>query len=345
MAERFDPALEPNEPNRHGYIVEIDPANSVSRPRKHTALGRFKHENCEMVMARDGHIVAYVGDDEREKHLYKFVSSGTYRPVMDNPSRLLEDGILHAARFDDGGTGVWLALTPDATGMDKAEICINTRLAATAAGATTMDRPEWVAANPQVAEAYCCLTNNKDRGKSGQPVNGVNSRPNNQYGQIVRWISARGNHASRNFKWGLFVMVGNPNVHQDAYAGSSNITSDNMFNSPDGLTFDSQGRLWIQTDGNYSNTGDFSEMGNNQMMLADAGTSAICRFLVGPKECEVTGVTWSPDHKTMFVGIQHPGERHPHTCHFPGDGASVPRSSVIAIEKAGWLGLGRAVVG
>lgn len=345
VAERFDPALEPNEPNRCGYIVEIDPANPASRPRKHTAMGRFKHENCEMVIARDGHIVAYMGDDERGEHLYKFVSSGTYRPGMDNPSSLLEDGTLHAARFDDNGTGVWLALTPNTTGMDKAEICINTRLAATAVGATTMDRPEWVSANPKAAEAYCCLTNNKNRGKSGQPVNGVNPRPNNQYGQIVRWIPAQGNHASPQFKWDLFVMAGNPTVHQGAYAGSSNITPDNMFNSPDGLAFDSQGRLWIQTDGNYSNADDFAGMGNNQMLLADAGTSAIRRFLVGPKECEVTGITWSPDRKTMFVGIQHPGERNPDTCSFPGGGASVPRSSVIAIEKAGWFGLGRTVIG
>ena len=140
-------------------------------------------------------------------------------------------------------------------------------------------------------------------------------------------------------------MAGNPVVYRDAYSGSSNITPDNMFNSPDGLAFDSQGRLWIQTDGNTSNAGDFAGMGNNQMLLADAGSGAIRRFLVGPKECEVTGITWSPDRKTMFVGIQHPGERNPHTCHFPGGGASVPRSSIIAIEKAGWFGRDRAIIG
>ena len=345
VAERFDLALEPNEPNRCGYIVEIDPANPASLPRKHTAMGRFKHENCEMVVARNGLIVAYMGDDERGEHLYKFVSSKTYRPGMDNPSSLLEDGTLHAARFDENGTGVWLALTPETTGMDTAEIHIHTRLAATAVGATTMDRPEWVAANPKAVEAYCCLTNNKNRGTSGQPVNGVNPRPNNQYGQIVRWIPSQGNHASREFTWDLFVIAGNPAVHQNAYSGSSNITPNNMFNSPDGLAFDSEGRLWIQTDGNYSNSGDFAGMGNNQMLLADGKTGAIRRFMVGPKECEVTGITWSPDRKTMFVGIQHPGERNPDTCHFPGGGTSLPRSSVIAIEKNGWLGLGRGTIG
>ena len=101
-------------------------------------MGRFKHENCEMAVARDGYIVAYMGDDERGEHLYKFVSSGTYRPGMDNPSSLLEDGTLYAARFDEDGTGLWLALTPETTGMDTAETCIHTRQAATAAGATTM---------------------------------------------------------------------------------------------------------------------------------------------------------------------------------------------------------------
>ena len=345
VAERFDLALEPNEPNRCGYIVEIDPADPTSRPRKHTAMGRFKHENCEMVVARNQLVVAYMGDDERGEHFYKFVSSKPYRQGMNNPSSLLEEGTLYAARFDEDGTGRWLALTPETTGMDTAEICINTRLAATAVGATTMDRPEWVAANPTAVEAYCCLTNNKNRGKPGQPVNAVNPRANNKYGQIVRWSPAQGNHAAQEFKWDLFVIAGNPTVHQDVNSGSSNVTPDNMFNSPDGLAFDSQGRLWIQTDGNYSNAGDFAGMGNNQMLLADAKTSAIRRFMVGPKECEVTGITWSPDRKTIFVGIQHPGSSNPDTCHFPGGGTSLPRSSVIAIEKDGWLGLDRAVIG
>ena len=133
-------------------------------------------------------------------------------------------------------------------------------------------------------------------------MNAVNPRPNNQYGQIVRWIPAQGNHSGQKFKWDLFVMAGNPTVHQDAYSGSGNITPDNMFNSPNGLAFDSQGRLWIQTDGNYSNAGDFAGMGNNQMLLAAARTSAIRRFLVGPKEREVTGITWRPSGSTRTTG-------------------------------------------
>ena len=219
----------------------------------------------------------------------------------------------------------------------KAEICIHTRQAASAVGATTMDRPEWVAANPLKAEVCCSLTNNKNRGVKPNAggddtaVNGPNPREKNHYGQIVRWMPAGGDHSADGFEWDLFVMAGNPTVHGDAYAGSKNVTADNMFNSPDGLKFDSQGGLWIETDGNYSNAKDFAGQGNNQMLVGNTETGEIKRFLVGPKECEVTGLAWSPDRKTLFVGIQHPGEKG-HS-HWPAGGDSVPRSSVIAIVR------------
>ena len=154
----------------------------------------------------------------------------------------------------------------------------------------------------------------------------------------MRWWPADDDHTAEAFAWDLFVIAGNPTVHQDAYAGSDNINADNMFNSPDGLAFDSTGMMWIQTDGNYSNEGDFAGMGNNQMLAADPATGEIRRFLVGPKECEVTGIAWSADRRTMFVGIQHPGEDG--NSHFPGGGDSVPRSTVIAItrEDGGLMG-------
>jgi len=120
-------------------------------------------------------------------------------------------------------------------------------------------------------------------------------------------------------------------VHSDAYAGSSNVNADNMFNSPDGLKFDSNGLVWIQTDGNYKNEGDFAGQGNNQMLAGDPVTGEIRRFMVGPNECEITGLTWSPDRRTMFVGIQHPGERG--NSHWPGGGESVPRSAIIAVTR------------
>ncbi|MEM9030686.1 MAG: PhoX family phosphatase [Pseudomonadota bacterium] len=335
--ERFDIAKHPNEPNRAGYVVEIDPTDPNSTPKKRTALGRFKHENAETVVNRDGKVVVYMGDDERGEFLYRYVSHGVYAPGAPT-DELLENGTLSVAKFNVDGTGTWVDLTPETTGMASlAEICVHTRVAASAVGATTMDRPEWVAANPNTAEVYCALTNNKHRGikpnKGGDatPAVGPNPRARNRYGQIVRWRPDAGDHTGPGFTWDLYVLAGNPTVHSDAYAGSSNINADNMFNSPDGLQFDSNGLLWIQTDGNYRNAGNFAGQGNNQMLAGDPVTGEIRRFLVGPKECEVTGLTWSPDRRTMFVGIQHPGERG--NGHWPeGDGA-VPRSAVIAITR------------
>lgn len=334
--ERFDISRHPNEPNRAGYVVEIDPADPRSTPKKRTALGRFKHENAEVVIAGNGRVVVYLGDDERGEFLYRFVSSGRYRRGGDNAD-LLADGKLYAAKFDDNGDGEWIQLSPRNTGMGRAEVCVHTRLAASTVGATTMDRPEWVAANPHAPEVYCALTNNKNRGlkpnKGGDPMpaGGPNPRAENHYGQIVRLRPRRGNHAGRRFTWDLFVLAGNPTVHTGSlYGGSANVNAANMFNSPDGLRFDSQGRLWIQTDGDYSNQGDFAGMGNNQMLLADPHSGEIRRFMVGPRECEVTGVTWSADRKTMFVGIQHPGEGGGGS-RFPNGG--VPRSSIIAIQR------------
>ncbi|MFX4221249.1 MAG: PhoX family protein [Thalassobaculum sp.] len=335
--ERFDISKHPNEPNRAGYIVEIDPFDPTSTPKKRTALGRFKHENAELVVDGSGRVVVYMGDDERGEFIYKFVSDGVYSVGGDN-SDLLEAGSLFVAKFHDDGTGEWLALTPETTGMaSQAAISVHTRQAASAVGATTMDRPEWVAANPNKAEIYCCLTNNRNRGVKPNAggddtsVNGPNPRENNNYGQIVRWMPDGGDHTAAGFSWNLFVLAGNPTVHSDAYAGSQNVTADNMFNSPDGLAFDTTGLLWIQTDGNYSNEGDFAGMGNNQMLIGDPETGEIKRFLVGPNECEVTGFAWSPDRKTVFVGVQHPGEKG--NSHFPGGGGSVPRSCVIAIRR------------
>jgi len=214
-----------------------------------------------------------MGDDERGEFIYKYVSDGKFSSAGDN-SKLLDEGKLYAAKFNDDLTGEWLELSPETTGMSsQAEICIYTRQAGSKVGATTMDRPEWVASNPNKPES----------------------------------------------------------VHDDDQAGSANITPANMFNSPDGISFDSNGFLWIQTDGKYSNEGDFEGMGNNQMLVADTESGEIRRFLVGPNECEVTGATWSADGRTMFVGIQHPGEKG--KSNWPDGGTSVPKSAIIAIER------------
>ena len=349
--ERFDISKTKNEEHRCGYITEIDPMDPTSMPKKRTALGRFKHENAEVVVAMNGHVVVYLGDDERGEYLYRFVSKNKYQQGNDAANKeLLEEGILYVAKFgeansDLSGKGEWVELTHGKNGLtvaagfnSQAEISIFTRVAATAVNATTMDRPEWVAANPNKVEAYCALTNNKNRGKKPNaggvdtPTNGPNPRVGNLYGQIVRWTPDNEDHSADTFSWDLFVLAGNPTIHQDMNAGSSNITADNMFNSPDGIKFDDDGRLWIQTDGNYSNEEQFAGMGNNQMLLADPVSGAIGRFLVGPVACEVTGATWSPDKRTMFIGIQHPGEKEMES-HFPDGGDTVPRSSIVAITR------------
>ena len=320
--ERFDAARHENEPNRFGWIVEVDPMDPHSTPIKRTALGRFKHENASVVINRDGRVVVYMGDDERGEHIYKFVSKRRYDPKNPGANRdLLDEGTLYVARFDAPndqltGHGEWLELTHGKNGLtaeagfaSQAEVLIHARLAATVVGATTMDRPEWVAAHPHRAEVYATLTNNTDRGvKPNQPLNGPNPRAKNVYGQIVRWRPAQADHAATAFTWDMFVMAGNPSLHMGAMAGTSNVNADNMFNSPDGLSFDASGRLWIQTDGDYSNAKDFAGMGNNQMLACDTRTGEVRRFLTGPTNCEITGVTFTPDGRHMFISVQHPGE-------------------------------------
>lgn len=332
---RFDLDQSPNEPNRHGYIVEIDPSRPDAMPVKHTALGRIKHENAASVVARDGRVVVYMGDDERGEFLYRWVSRDAFVPGGDT-STLLVEGTLSVARFTPDGAGEWVALTPEATGMTSAEIAIFTRMAASKVGATTMDRPEWVAVNPVAVEAYCALTNNSRRkpgatnagGDAMEAVpNSPNPRDENGYGQIVRWYPAEDDHAAQTFAWDLFVMAGNPGVHKEGpMAGSANITEGNMFNSPDGMMFDRFGLLWIQTDGEDSNDGDFAGQGNNQMLVGDPVSGRIERFLTGPNGSEVTGFATAADGRTIFVGIQHPGGSWP-------EASGLPRSAVIAIRR------------
>lgn len=344
--DRFDVTKEPNEPNRHGWVVEIDPMDPASTPLKRTALGRFKHENAAVTIADNGHVVVYLGDDERGEHIYKFVSKNKYNPSDKAANRnLLEDGTLFVARFDAAegevkGTGQWLELTYGKNGLTKengfnsqAEVMIFAREAATVVGATTMDRPEWVAVHPKTKTVCCTLTNNKNRGvKNNQPVGGPNPRAKNNYGQIIRWKENNADNTALNFNWDLFLVAGNPTVHKDFYAGSANITDENMFNSPDGLGFDNAGRLWIMTDGKYSNEGDFAGMGNNQVLVADPDTGEVRRFATGPIACELTGLAFSPDQRTVFIGVQHPGEKDKPS-HFPAGGNSKPRSTIMVVQR------------
>lgn len=344
---RFDLAKNPNEANRFGWVVEIDPFNPKSTPKKRTAMGRFKHENAALTLSKKGHVIVYMGDDQAGEHLYKFVSKQTYEP--ENPlanQDILDEGTLYVAQFDakpgkQNGTGQWLELTYGKNGLtkkngftDQAEVLVFARLAATVVGATTMDRPEWVAIHPNNKAIFATLTRNKSRGiKKGQPINGPNPRKANRYGQIVRWWPEKEDHTSHKFSWDLFMLAGNPTVHHNnLYAGSKNINSQNMFNSPDGLGFDQGGRLWLLTDGKTSNFGNYSGMGNNQMLCADPNTGEIRRFATGPIGCEITGLSFTPDQRTLFVGVQHPGGKL-FESHFPGGGNTKPRSTIMMIKK------------
>ena len=346
---RFDMALNPNELNRHGWVVEIDPFDPLSTPVKRTALGRFKHENAARAETGDGRAVVYMGDDERGEFIYKFISRDKINHQNPKANRdLLDHGTLYVARFDGGdnnpdrpkGHGQWIELTHGKNGVDasngfanQAQVLIQARMAASTVGASRMDRPEWIVVSPTDGQVYCTLTNNAKRGEEGQPVGGPNPREKNVYGQILRWKARNGDHGADTFDWDLFVVAGNPAVHgKEPKGGSANINPQNMFNSPDGLGFDDAGRLWILTDGDASNTGDFAGMGNNQMLCADPVSGEIRRFMVGPVGCEVTGISFSPDHKTLFVGIQHPGENGGSTFpeHLPN---GKPRSSVMAISR------------
>lgn len=342
LDERFDIEKNPNECNRFGWVVEIDPFDPTSIPKKRTALGRFKHENAEVVLNSDGHIVVYMGDDENNEFIYKFVSSKKFDPKNPKSNRdLLDEGILYVAKFDSKegqlyGNGEWIELSYGKNGLDskngfenQADVLIYARLAASVVGATPMDRPEWIAADPKQRYVYATLTNNKVR----RNTDGANPREKNIYGQIIRWRPFNDDHTSKNFSWSIFLLAGNPLKHPNGpKRGTKNITVENMFNSPDGLKFDKFGRLWIETDGDYSNVGDYEGMGNNSLLCANPSNGEIKRFLTGPIGCEITGIAFSSDYKTLFVGIQHPGENLTPS-HFPDGGDLIPRSTIMQITK------------
>lgn len=312
--ERFDANKHPNEPNRFGWVVEIDPRDASRRPVKRTALGRFKHEGAWVTLARDRRVVVYMGDDQRNEYVYKFVSKLPF-DAQKNPKGdgLLDDGTLYVGRFESNGSGQWIALEYGKNGLtkengfpDQAYIVINARLAADFVGATPMDRPEWIAAHPKSNDVYVTLTNNSDRG-GRTPINAANPREKNLMGHIVRWREFNKDAAAATFKWEIFVLAGDKSSSDVSLKG--NIRGDE-FGSPDGLWFDKRGILWTQTDISTSTLGKnaYANMPNNCMYAADPTTREFRRFLIGPKGCEVTGIDITPDYKTMFVNIQHPGE-------------------------------------
>ncbi len=348
---RFDGAIEPNEANRFGFVVEVNPFDPSSTPIKRTAMGRFKHEGATVTIAPDQRVVVYLGDDERFEYMYKYVSKGRFDPALGTANgALLDDGLLYVAKYNADGSGEWLELTQGKNGLtaangfpDQASICVRTRQAADQVGATKMDRPEWVAVNPLNKDVYLALTNNSNRAVGVNPTtDAANPRAANTFGHILRWTEAGSDAAALSFRWNIFVQAGDPKSADPAKRG--NINGD-AFGSPDGLWFDARGVLWIQTDVSTSTIlrGDYANLGNNQMLAADVNTGEIRRFLTGPNGCEVTGVVTTPDHRTMFVNIQHPGEpsnertdpTKPTAISSWPDGARAgrPRSATVVIRR------------
>ncbi|MFN4297142.1 MAG: PhoX family protein [Brevundimonas sp.] len=336
-----------NEPNTFGWMVEIDPFDPDAAPIKRTHLGRFAHEGVVFAPAVAGRpVVCYSGDDSRFEYIYKFVSDGVWVPGRTDGS-ILDSGTLYVARFNDDGSGEWLALAPGQNGLtpdngfaDLADILVNARLAADHAGATKMDRPEWGAVDPRTGAVYFTLTNNTRRTQA--QVDAVNPRARNNFGQIVRWNYEAGDHARSRFDWDLFVIAGDATTSSAAPGGALN--DDNIFACPDGLWFDGQSRLWIQTDmgdigPDYE--GPLKPFGMNMLLAADPATGVIKRFMTGPWGQECTGVVTTPDGKTMFVNFQHPGAHATgeqfaagdYGSGFPDYNGAVPRSATVVVTK------------
>jgi secreted PhoX family phosphatase len=312
---RFDVARTPNEPNRFGWVVEVDPMDPTSTPVKRTALGRAAHEGAWIALTRDQRAVVYSGEDARFEYIYKFVSTGRMQAGGAKANRdLLDHGTLYVARFDANGRGVWLPLVHGqgpltaANGFaDQGEVLIKARQASDLLGATKMDRPEWLSIDTASRWVYCTLTNNSQRGQAGHPgVDAANPRANNSMGQIIRWLED-GDHDGLQFSWNHLVLAGDP-ANERAEA-KGNVKGD-IFGCPDGLGFAPNGLLWIQTDAHASQMykGEFKNIGNNQMLACDPQTGEIRRFLTGPTNCEITGIAFTPDGRNLFISVQHPGE-------------------------------------
>lgn len=347
---RFNVTDQPNEPNRFGWVVEIDPHDPDSTPIKRTALGRAAHEGAWVTQTKDGRAVVYMGEDAQFEYIYKFVSRDKIKPGGFSANRdLLDFGTLYVAKFNSDNTGRWLEmshgkndLTPSNGFENQGDVVIKSRQASDLIGATKMDRPEWIAIDPNTNEVYCTLTNNTRRGLENRPaVDAANPRVNNSMGNIIKW-KEYGDFDSVNFTWEHFVLAGDPdNPRQEA---KGNVKGD-RFGSPDGLWFDPRGVMWIQTDAHATNMyqGEYAGLGNNMMLAADPTSGEIRRFLVGPVNCEVTGVTCTPDMRTMFVNIQHPGEsptdrsdpKDPskYSTWPSGEKGTRPRSATVIIRK------------
>ena len=328
--ETTDNYIDPTQdPRGYGWVMEIDPLGELAdlaTPVKHTAMGRFDHENTTYMLNADNRVAFYMGDDSTPGGIYKFVPSRAYNPNNRQANMgLLTQGTLYAAKFNADGSGQWLELTQGKNGLvmgatdpgrtdrttdtpktvnfgTQADVLIQCQAASRVAGATQMDRPEWLTVGPD-KKVYCSLTNNGGR----TVTDAANPRSNNPHGHIVTWTEKDNDATATTFKWEIFLLAGSQKLGSANLKGSIN---GDEFSSPDGLRVDPQGRLWVQTDASTS-SGTTTVFGNNAMYHVDQTTKRSSRFLVGPDGCEITGLTYTPDLKTFFINIQHPGTGWP----------------------------------
>jgi hypothetical protein len=343
---RFDLGKEPNEPFRFGWVVEIDPYDAKFVPRKRTALGRLKHEAATVVVAPDRRVVAYTGDDERFEYVYKFVSRNRLSPQRQNNLSLLDEGTLHVARFDvDGsgnGVGQWVPLLAGKgplAGWSNAMVLINTRGAADLVGATQMDRPEDIEANPVTGKVYVVCTHNTQRGTSGKPATDrANPTAKNAHGHIIEITEESNNHAATTFTWDVFMRCGDPaNEEHNTYFAGCDKSKVSALSSPDNIVFDRKGNLWIATDGQPSalkrNDGIYA------VPVTGPDRGCVRQFLSAVAGAEVASLALTPDDESLFASIQHPGEGSknldPANLKSRWPDGDFPKPSVIVVTKSG----------
>ncbi|MBY3157061.1 MULTISPECIES: PhoX family protein [Rhizobium] len=311
--DRFDLSKEPNEPNRFGWIVEVDVMDPASAPKKRTALGRTKHEGAESIVAKNGKVVFYLGDDERFDYVYKFVTSAAFNP-NDRAANmnLLDSGTLHVAKFNEDGTMQWLPLvfgqgplTAENGFTSQADVLIECRRAGDALGATKMDRPEDVQPNGVNGKVYVMLTNNTRR-KADQ-VDAANPRAENAFGHIIEISENDGDFTATSGKWEVLLKCGDPSVAAVGATFSTETTKNGWFGMPDNCAVDSAGRLWVSTDGNNNKaTGRTDGLWAVDTEGAARATSKL--FFRVPVGAEMCGPLFTPDDETAFVAVQHPGD-------------------------------------